>query len=128
MKVLVRIYGIPYRGKHVMPLELSEYIGQYVVLQGDVIYNRQGRLFVKWRLLHRTLVFFLCLFDFQDHFFHADSSFLVQIRKKFLIINNSLFAEKKQQRPRQMFRCHCLSGKSFSQHIHVIHFQGPFQF
>lgn len=51
MKVLVRIYGIPYRGKHVMPLELSEYIGQYVVLQGDVIYNRQGRVICKMEAL-----------------------------------------------------------------------------
>ena len=42
MKVLVRIYGIPYRGKHVMPLELSEYIGQYVLLEGTQVKNMQG--------------------------------------------------------------------------------------
>ena len=43
MKVLVRIYGIPYRGKHVMPLELIDYIGQHVLLEGDHVNNLGGK-------------------------------------------------------------------------------------
>ena len=43
MKVLVRIQGIPYQGQYIMPLELIDYIGQHVLVEGDQVSNLGGK-------------------------------------------------------------------------------------